>query len=318
MTAVEVPPTRFSRWLDRRIPPASSVKLSQRNVFIFPTATGFAFGFFIVLLILGAINYQNSLIFAVAFLLGSLFLVTILHTFRNLSGLTVEIVGTRPAFVGEDVELQVRVKRPGGPGREGIQLGWPNSIKQWALLFEAEACTVRLFVRAQRRGWFDPARLLVETYYPLGLLRAWTWVDLTARALVYPKPNFDIPLDPSAVQGVQGSLAVPQGSDDFTDIREYQPGDPVKHILWRFYAKSDELAVKRYDSYADDRYWLDFGTVSGGVEQRLSVLTGQALSASRANDDFGLRLPHLTIGPASGTAHLEQVLRELALYDHDV
>ncbi len=170
----------------------------------------------------------------------------------------------------------------------------------------------------QASGWFDPARLLVETYYPLGLLRAWTWVDLTARALVYPKPNFDIPLDPSAVQGVQGSLAVPQGSDDFSDIREYQPGDPVKHILWRFYAKSDELAVKRYDSYADDRYWLDFGMVSGGVEQRLSVLTGQALTASRANDDFGLRLPHLTIGPASGTAHLEQVLRELALYDHPV
>ena len=77
---------RFSRWLDRRIPPTDRITLSQKNVFIFPTATGFAFGGVIALLILGAIHYQASLVYGVPFLLGSLFLVTIPYTFRNLSG----------------------------------------------------------------------------------------------------------------------------------------------------------------------------------------------------------------------------------------
>ena len=40
---------RFSRWLDRRIPPSPQITLTQRNVFIFPTKTGFAFGGLIVL-----------------------------------------------------------------------------------------------------------------------------------------------------------------------------------------------------------------------------------------------------------------------------
>lgn len=306
--------TLFSRWLDRRIPPAHRVCLTQRNVFIFPTATGFAFGGFIVLLIVGAANYQSSLIFAVAFLLGSLFLVAILHTFRNLAGMSLELVSSRPAFVGEDVEFQVRITRPPGPGREGIQLGWPGSIKQWADIYESTARTVRLFVMAKERGWCDPGRLLVETYFPLGLLRAWTWIDLDAEALVYPRPIFGQMADLASVSGDEGSIALPHGSDDFSDIREYRPGDSVRHIVWRAYARSDVLAVKSFERLVDDRYWLDFDAVSGDVERRLSVLTGQALEAFKQNREFGLRLPSFSSPASAGEGHLKQVLKALALY----
>ena len=308
---------RFGRWLDRRIPPSATITLSQRNVFIFPTRTGFAFGALVALLVLAAINYQASLVYAVAFLLGSTFLVTILYTFRNLSGLRLELVGTRPGFVGEDIEFTVRVVRPQGRGREGIQLGWPEGLVQWAEVFEREADTVRLYVQAENRGYLHPGRLLIETYYPLGLLRAWTWVDLDARALVYPKPLFqDVP---SAVSGRrdEGELIDARGSDDFTDIKPYQRGDAVKHIIWRSYARGGELMVKRYASYLEPRLWLDLDAVSGDVEERLSRLTGMALSAARQELEFGLRLGALEIAPGTGDVHLERVLRELALYGLD-
>ena len=58
--------------------------------------------------------------YGVAFTLGSLFLVTILYTFRNLSGLTIELIAASSGFVGEDVEFQVRISRSKGKGREGI------------------------------------------------------------------------------------------------------------------------------------------------------------------------------------------------------
>jgi uncharacterized protein (DUF58 family) len=306
---------RFTRWLDRRIPPCPQITLSQRNVFIFPTRTGFAFAGLLLLLLLGAVNYQASLVYGVVFLLGSVFLVTILYTFQNLSGLRLELIGARPGFVGEDLEFSVRVVRPqGGRSREGIQLGWLSGIMQWAELVDKEADTVRLYVQATERGYLEPGRLLVETYFPLGLLRAWTWVDLNARALVYPKPIFqDFPL-PQQGSRNEGELIDPLGSEDFRDIREYRPGDPIKHILWRSYARSDELMVKQYASFVEPRLWLDMDSVSGDIEERLSRLTGLALKATRLEREFGLRLGGRKIPPGTGESHLEQVLRELALY----
>jgi uncharacterized protein (DUF58 family) len=156
--------------------------------------------------------------------------------------------------------------------------------------------------------------LLIETYYPLGLLRAWTWVDLNARALVYPKPIFaDFPTTEQGRRD-EGELIDPQGSDDFTDIKDYQPGDPIKHILWRAYARSGELMVKRYASFVEPRLWLDLDSVPGELEERLSRLTGLALKATRRDREFGLRLGDAQVKPAVGEAHLEHVLRELALY----
>jgi uncharacterized protein (DUF58 family) len=310
---------RVGRWLDRRIPPARQVSLSQRNVFIFPTRTGFAFGGLLALLILAAINYQASLVYATAFLLGSVFLVTILHTFRNLTGLLLEFAGTRPGFVGEVVEISVRVVRP-QPGagrrgrREGIQIGFPGGLMRWVALEEQEADVIRLYVRGRRRGPMRPGRLLVETYYPLGLLRAWTWVDLDASALVYPKPLFGEAPPLKSGRRDEGELVDPQGSEDFTDIRAYRPGDPVKHIIWRSYARGDELMVKRYASFLEPRLWLDLERMSGDLEERLSRLTGLALTAARQDREFGLRLGAVELAPAVGEAHLERVLRELALY----
>ncbi len=183
-TAPRFESKRFNAWLARRIPPGPRITLSQANVFIFPTRSGFMFGGLLFILILGAINYQNSLVYGVAFLLGSMFIITILYTFRNLSGLSIELAATHSGFVGEDIEFAVRVERPKGRGREGIQIGWPEGYKQWVEIFDSEASVVSLYVFAELRGWLRPGRLLVETYYPLGLLRAWTWVDIKAQGLI--------------------------------------------------------------------------------------------------------------------------------------
>ena len=59
-------------------------------------------------------------------------------------------------------------------------------------------------------------------------------MDINARALVYPQPIFgDAQLMQSSQHRDDGVLIDPLGSDDFVDIREYVPGDPIKHVLWR-------------------------------------------------------------------------------------
>ena len=315
MTAQPALGDRFTRWLDKRIPPGNRITLGQRNVFIFPTRTGFAFGALILTLIVGAINYQSSLIFSVAFLLGSVFLVAILHTFRNLSGVALELAGCREAFVGEDLEILVSVDGSLSPGREGIWVCLPGAIRQYVDLYESDTATVRLFAAAVRRGWQDPGRLLVESYYPLGLLRAWTWVDLAVNVLAYPRPVFtDPPRADRHRKREEGQLIDRRGSDDFVDIRPYQPGDPVKHIMWRSYARTGELAVREYASYVEPRLWLDLDSVEGDLEHRLGVLTGQALLAHRQGREFGLRLGGTDVQPGIGQHHLDDVLKRLALH----
>ncbi|HET8704686.1 MAG TPA: hypothetical protein VFM46_00180, partial [Pseudomonadales bacterium] len=77
---------RWKKWLDHRIPPTRHIQLTQKRIFILPTKQGGFFAFMVFLLFLGGTNYQNSLLLAMSFLMGSLFILAILHTYRNLSG----------------------------------------------------------------------------------------------------------------------------------------------------------------------------------------------------------------------------------------
>lgn len=306
---------RFKRWLNRRIPPQPSITLSQRSIFIFPTRIGFVFLLLLLTLLLAAINYENSLIFGLVFWLGSVFFITIFYTFRNLSNIRLELQKSGTGFVGEDIEFSIKVSRPENSKREGIQLGWPNEVKQWAELYDNSSNTVHLFVNAKQRGRLNPKRLLVETFYPLGLLRAWTWIDLNASAIIYPKPLFHDHAFTSTGDNDEGELTQCSGSDDFQDMRDYQPGDSPRHIHWRSYARNDVLVVKQFTSYAETRLILDWFQLEGDTEIRLSRLTGMALNAYKSDKEFGLKLPQIEISPNIGKAHLDQVLKELALHE---
>lgn len=308
--------TNFKRWLRRRIPPQSKITLNQRSIFIFPTRIGFVFSALLILLLLGAINYENSLIFGLTFWLGGVFFITIFYTYRNLAGITIELQKCGTGFVDEDIKFSIEITRPKNFNRESIQLGWPNAVKQWAELYDNESTTVDLFVKAKQRGWLNPERLLIETRFPLGLLRAWTWIDLDAKAIVYPQPLFYEHPQMNLGSDDEGHLSHRIGSDDFYDMRNYQPGDSPRHIMWRSYARQDELLVKRFAAYADTRLMLDWHQVEGDTELRLSRLTGMALNAYRNGQEFGLKLPQLEISPNSGKAHLDRALKELALYGY--
>ena len=50
------------------------------------------------------------------------------------------------------------------------------------------------------------------------------------------------------------------------------------------------------------------------MEQRLSNLCYWALQYAARGDEYGLRLPGVTIEPGTGQRHQEQVLKALALF----
>ncbi len=290
------------------------MRLDQRRIFIMPTRTGLAFLGALLLMMLAAINYQNSLAYAMTFLLGSLFLVAILHTWRNLAGLVLHASGAGVAFVGEQARMRVRLESR-GRSYQAVAVGWPASGLRLLDVPALGSVEVDLELPTLRRGWLRPGRLRVESRFPLGLLVAWSWVDLQLAALVYPRPlAAELPAMLGAQEGEAGSQVRGVGADDYQGLRAWQPGDSRRRLHWKAYSRGQGLLVKEFATLAGGDPQLDFASLEGDVEVRLSMLCHWVLALSEQSQPFVLRLPDCQLGPDSGSAYREHCLRALALH----
>jgi uncharacterized protein (DUF58 family) len=306
---------RFREWVNRRIPPARSVTLDQKRIFIFPSRTGLFFALCLLVMLITAINYQNNMSYALTFLLSTLFIVGILHTYANLSGLTIRALRATPVFPGQQSEFSLQLERGGRREHFALLVKWPKSTASIVNLVEQDQVQVHLHMAVGNRGWFSPGRLLLESTYPLGLLRCWTWIDLDLCAMVYPQPVASSELPGLATDHADGAAVPIAGSDDFHGFRDYRHGDSMRQIHWKGMAHGQGVQTKQYNAYASRSAWLDWEMFPGmGTEQRLSHLCYWALDFEGRNEEYGLRLPGIAIEPGTGERHRDRVLQALALH----
>ncbi len=312
---------RYQQWIERRLPPLKKVRLDNRKLFIFPTRVGFFYFVLLILLWLIATNFENNLVFGFTFLLASIFVIGVFHTFLNLSGLQIEGGKATPGFAGDTAEFEYLLSQTGKRSRYSIEFSHPGVDPIVESLVGREIKAVYLSVPVTKRGWFQAQRITVRSVYPLGLLKAWTYLQFDTAALVYPKA-IDAPLPPQATAGLgdkpppQNYMAHNSGSEDFVGLEKYRLGESLRHIAWKQYAREQGLQTKHYADAIDDELWLDWGALSGmDKEARLSRLCAWALRLSETSQTYGLRLPGLELAPGTGRAHRDTVLRELALFE---
>lgn len=301
---------RWRGWLDRRIPPARGVTLNQGNLFVFPTRQGGGYLLMAALVWIGATNFQNNLVLGLCFLLLAIFFVAIHQTFANLSGLSLRFVSAEPVYAGSAAHCLIELAS--ATDRQRIALGWPGAATSIASPMGRVPEPVRVMVTPPRRGRFRPGRCRVESRYPLGIIRCWTWLDLQVELLVYPQP---IPHEGVlAADGALDDRGVPvTGAEDFFALRAYVPGDALGGVAWKHYAAGRGLLVREQVDYRGADLWLDYLALpDADPEIRLSKLCYSALELGALNRPYGLRLPGLRIEPAAGDGHLRQVLRALA------
>lgn len=326
----------FQYWLQRRIPRQKTHRLQHRNIFILPSKVGMGFLLLVGLLWLLGTNYQNNLVLSVAFLLLSLMLVGIHHTYGNLAGLQLTIVNTEPGFVGEQGRVRLLVKKHNNRQYEAIHLGWPGGSRAIISLVDDEQISVGLSLPLKQRGWYQPPRLRVATHFPLGLMVAWSYLDLEAAILAYPQPiASSLQARPDRAdyqQNKHSQDSKPQNnrppptlnqvvdSAELLGVREYQSGDPLRRIDWRALARGQGMATRLYgedeQGQALQEHWLDWQQLEGlSREARLSRLCACVLQYSDLSFQYGLRLPGQTIAPATGRAHQQNLLKALALFE---
>jgi uncharacterized protein (DUF58 family) len=308
---------RFSpgRFLRGPGPEAGPVQLDRSRIFILPTATGVLFAVVLLVMLLGAINYANNMGYMFTFLLGSVALVSILHSYRNLARLEFSAGRAGPVFAGERAGFEILVRNPGARPRHVIELELPDEPPVSMDVAGGQTGTVRLRRTTRQRGRLAPGRIRVSSVYPLSLFRAWAHVELDMHCLVYPRPGPPRAIPPHAVYRPNQTGDKGRGVDDFAGFRPYRPGDSPRHLFWKAVARDQALLVKQFGGDRADDIWLDWNDLPDlPAEARLEQLCRWVIDADRQQVRYGLRLPGSEQPIDSGPGQRARCLEMLALY----
>jgi uncharacterized protein (DUF58 family) len=294
--------------------PGGWAHLGRRQIYILPTGAGVLYGLAATLMLAGALNYGSNIGLLFTFLFVALGLVGMLHTWRNLLDLELAATDAAPVFAGDQAQFSVRLREGAGRGRPGLELSADGARIESDLPAGGEV-QLLLAVATRVRGDQALGRVTLATRYPLGLLRAWGYLDTSAQVLVYPRPGARGPVlaRPHYRQADRGDRGV--GADDFVGLRPYRPGDPPRHMDWKAWARERGLVIRQFGGDRAEELWLDWGRLADrDPEARLGRLCRMVLEAARQGLHFGLRLPGTTIEPAGGDTHKHLCLAALARF----
>jgi uncharacterized protein (DUF58 family) len=309
--------SRAAAWALRRQGRDSRlVTLQRRRLYILPTRFGFAFGFAVFAMLLGSLQYGASLAFALTFLLASLGLVIMHHCHNNLLGTQVRFAGALPIFTGQPAMFRIVLDNTATAIRYDLEIEHDKHIVGPIDIAPGHAATLEVPVPTVARGWLALPRFAIATRYPGSLFRAWTWVHMSGRCLVYPAPAPPGRPIPMSID-THGNRGMPAEDDsDFVGLRPATDADPPGRMAWKAYARSGQLMLKQFSGAAEVPSMLDWDSLPDlGVEERLAQLARWCLDAAADRRSFGLKLPTTTIPVGGGDKHLHACLEALALLE---
>ena len=294
---------------------AHAVKLKRRRIYILPTRFGIVFAFILFAMLLASLNYGASLGFALTFLLVGLGLVVMQYCHNNLLATTVRLSGADPVFAGAEARFRIALQNETALPKLDLIADCGDS-RDGPVDIPAEGTAIlHLHVPTEKRGWKRLARFSIATTHPGNLFRAWTWVHMDARCLVYPEPApAGRPLPAGAdAEGVRSVSNADE--EDFAGLRDATSADPPRRIAWKAFARSDQLLVKTFAGGPDRPSLFEWQHLQDlDDEAKLSQLTRWCLDAAAARRSFGLVLPGRKIPLGSGERHLHECLQALALH----
>lgn len=126
---------------------------------------------------------------------------------------------------------------------------------------------MRVAVTPLRRGYLRLTGLRVIRCDPFNLCKAFCDFPCEDRVLILPKryalPPFALP---GARKFKRGGVALASSvgeSEEFVALRDYRPGDPLRHIHWKSWAKVGKPIVKEYQ----DEYFVRHALVLDTFQQ---------------------------------------------------
>ena len=231
-----------------------------------------------VLVAMAALNTGNNLIYLLTALMLSLAFLDLAAGYRNLRRVSAEVLVKEPVYAGVPVPVLYRFfnehkSRPAFLVRlfasaVGISPVVPRIDPDSFL-------EVKDTVVFQKRGRTGLSGASLTSAYPFGFYRNASTLKQSGSFLVYPKLR-DVRALLAGVRAITGFGALPHpAGEDFTDIRPYRQGDPMRDVHWKATAKYGGLMVKEFRA---------------GISHRVTVLLDNSVAAAPEVLEMGISL----------------------------
>ena len=332
--ALTVPASSLlSRWFAARAPKSDSATLNLRNVYIFFSREGMLFALLLIITFIAGINYGNNLVLGLCFYLISVWLISFHVTFAHISGLQVRLLDVTMAEAGAPVWVTLQLRNESRQPRRQLllsfdqvgfeqlsfeQVGFEQAAKQKSEKTGKKAHKnnkpsagnqnpilvtrlqseqiIRLPVQTHTRGQLELPRLKIKTVYPLGIMRAWSYVYFARSAWVYPKPET---FDWQAQYAIVSQEDLPtggqyrQGQDDFERLDNYIEGESLARVSWGHVARGQGMFTKHFADPVGHEQTLDYADMPAAHhEQKLAQMAYGALKLGELGVPFNMRLPN--------------------------
>ncbi len=253
--------------------------LTRRRLYILPTRAGIAFGALVLTMLIGALNYANSLALLFAFLLAGFALVAMHECHRNLLGLSLLEAAAPPRFAGSAGTLRLTLRnasraaryrvrdrrdgRSGGAGGSARRRPRRRSSCRYAR--PRAACSGSI-------GCESAARI------PSACFGSGPGYTRPIVVIVYPRAAGSLPLPADSAISAGTSPRGAGGSDEWFGLRPFRDGDSPRQVAWKAYAREAPLLVKEYSSAGSP---LRTAVAGGRQATRHRVASGAAGALGR-------------------------------------
>lgn len=321
---------RIDHWLNKRVPGSFVHTLSSRNIFILPTRFGFAYLFFDVLLFLLGTNYQNNTILLFSYLLASLFITVMMHSFYNFSQITFSSTAKQYTYAKQVAYFPIKISVKKSHFDLNLHYANQSTLEHTISIEQCEEGNTQVLLPYEtlQRGVYDLGRVKVYSEYSLGLFTTWAMLDFSHQLVVYPQPK-SFSRNQHQLSGIDTAQEhqssrqnVLSGIDDFAELKNHIVGESQARIAWKQLARGQGKLSKHYQSQQGSSLWLKLSDMpSTNIETKLSFLCFLILEYGKSEHDFGLLLdfdfirpekPLVKIKPSTGQQHQQNCLLALA------
>lgn len=290
----------------------------ENRIYIMPSGRGVVFLAAIFVMVLTGATYNNNLIFMLAALLFAVFCVSMVQTHYNIKGVRLEFLNADENFEGRTLSLLFQITQKRARNKNALQIRllskrFKTMSRSREDISPAERTrSARIEVEAWRRGVHALPDVILETYYPYGLFRAWKVFRSRGQLVVYPRPESSILLEPlahAAGETEVGSRHSPEG--DFGELKPYRTGESYHQISWKHYARYNELYSKIHWGEQHKHYQIRWDS-EVDRETQLRRMSRWIEVALKENATFEMETADLKIETGSGFEQARACWRALA------
>ena len=307
---------KFQGWVKARTLRIHAQKSSLSKIYILPSGFGWAFVLAIICIATGAINYQLNTVLLLVFMFFIIGILSMWETNRNLKGVSISCLPIDDTQEGQPLKVMLLV-RGSALTRFAIAFSFEagDAVKLERLTKDDEQ--VILPMQTIQRGHFNLPVIVVATYFPFGLFRAWSYIYFDNDYFVFPQA-----VDPEHWPESGDNLSQKEsylshaGEDDLYELKAIKnPWVQAGRIAWKISARGQGWYLKSMTSPTGEHWLFRIeDLISRDIELNLQQLSYWIQTAEQQGHLYGVELNGFRTEISHGKQHLQHCLRELATY----